>query len=384
MVFLITLVIGFSDVVRVRNSAELLDAVRGAKPGRQILLEPGEYKGGVHIGNLHGKGGNPIVIAAVDPKNPPVFEGGGSALQFSDVTYVDIRDLTIRNARNNGLNIDDGGSYDTPSHHINLKNIRVSDLPQGNNDGIKLSGLDDFTIENCSVERWGGSGIDMVGCHRGKISGSTFRTGGSSGIQMKGGTSSVTVRRNTFDHVGERAVNIGGSTGMPYFRPAIESIPAGRRYEAKDIVVEGNTFAGSMSPIAFVGVDGALVRFNTIYRPGRWAIRILQETNTPDFVPSRNGVFESNLIVFRSDSWASGGVNVGGGTEPSSFRFAKNFWFCEDRADRSKPSLPTAEMDGVYGKDPQFIDSTQGDFRVKHGSPARQVGTCGFRDKAVD
>ena len=57
--------------------------------------------------------------------------------------------------------------------------------------------------------------------------------------------------------------------------------------EARNLVVEHNTFVGSDAPIAFVGVDGATVRFNTIHLPHRYAIRILQKTTAPGFVPCR-------------------------------------------------------------------------------------------------
>ena len=115
----------------------------------------------------------------------------------------------------------------------------------------------------------------MVGCHRGEIVACTFRHGdtvGDHGVQAKGGSSDVVIRRCRFEHAGQRAVNLGGSTGLAFFRPKPEG------YEAKNITVEDCTFDGSMAPIAFVGVDGAIVRHNTIYRPRRWGFRILQET----------------------------------------------------------------------------------------------------------
>jgi hypothetical protein len=152
--------------------------------------------------------------------------------------------------------------------------------------------------------------------------------------------------------------------------------PAGK-YEAKNIFVQGCTFSGSVAPIAFVGVDGATVRFNTLIIPERWAIRILQETRLPGFVPSRNGVFENNLITFGSDRWASGGVNVGDGTAPESFRFRENFWYCIDASDRSRPQVPTAERDGVYGRDPMLKD----DLTVKPGSPATRYGAHAWAGK---
>ena len=170
-------------------------------------------------------------------------------------------------ATGNGINIDDGGSPDTPAHHVVLRGLVVRDIgPTGNRDGIKLSGVDDFRVEGCTVERWGdrGSGIDMVGCHRGEVVGCTFRHGdrqGDNGVQAKGGSGEIMIRRCRFEHAGQRAVNLGGSTGLAYFRPR----PQG--YEAKDITVEDCTFVGSMAPVAFVGVDGAAVRHNTIYRP---------------------------------------------------------------------------------------------------------------------
>jgi hypothetical protein len=367
------------ETLRVRTTAELRQAVSKAKPGTSVLLEPGEYSGGIHLSNLHGSPGKTIVFGAADPSKPPRIVGGGSGLQLSDVSHLEVRDLVIERATGNGVNIDDGGSYETPSHHVTLKNLRVTDLPKGNNDGIKLSGLDDFRVENCVVERWGGSGIDMVGCHRGKIVGCTFRSGGDSGVQCKGGTSDVSVSRSRFENFGQRGVNIGGSTGLPFFRPSLDKVPVGSRYEAKGIRVEGCTFIGGISPIAFVGVDGAVVRFNTIYHPERWAIRILQETRTPDFVPSRNGVFEDNLVVFRSDAWVSGGVNIGADTAPATFKFARNFWFCSDRPENSRPRLPSAEVNGSAGQDPMLRDPAKGDLAVRDGSPARNVGAHAYK-----
>jgi hypothetical protein len=243
-------------------------------------------------------------------------------------------------------------------------------------DGIKLSGVDDFLVENCVVDKWGsgGSAIDMVGCHRGVISGSTFRKGGSNGVQAKGGSADITIRKCRFEEAGERAVNLGGSTGDNSFRPRLKDFPENGKYEAKDIRVEECTFVGGGAAVAFVGVDGAVVRYNTIYRPGRYAIRILQEKAEKGFVPCRNGVFENNVVVFRSGEWVTGGVNVGPNTAPNTFKFTGNLWYCEDRPGRSEPKLPSAETTGVIGKDPRFRDAAKGDLGVEPDSPALTRG----------
>lgn len=360
---------------RVRDLAQLRRALATAKPGAQILLEPGEYTGDVSARGLHGAPERPILIAAADPSKPPRLIGRNTALQLSQVSYLEIRDLVVEKGQQNGINIDDGGTYTQPSHHLLLKNIRVSDIAPGNHDGIKLSGIDDFRVESCTVARWGGSAIDMVGCHRGVIVGCRFQAGGDNGVQCKGGSSSITVQRCRFESAGSRGVNVGGSTGMAFFRPPIDQLPAQARYEAKDITVEGCTFTGSDACLAFVGVDGAMVRFNTLYHPKRWAFRILQETQNPGFVPCRNGVIEDNLIVFLSDAWSEGGVNIGPGTAPTRFRFARNFWYCSDQPGRSRPTLPTAEVESAIGRNPQL----RADLTVDPMSPARAVGAHAFR-----
>ncbi|MFW6437508.1 MAG: right-handed parallel beta-helix repeat-containing protein [Armatimonadota bacterium] len=357
----------------------LRDALAAAKPGATVYVASGTYEGGLHLDGLQGTEDAPIVIAGADSENPPVIEGGGSGLHLVNATHVELRDLVLRGATGNGLNIDDGGDYATPAHHITLRRVCVEDVgPEGNRDGIKLSGVDDFQVIDCTVERWGsgGSAIDMVGCHRGLIEGCTFRHEEgtvATGVQNKGGTSEIVIRRNHFDHAGARAVNIGGSTGLQYFRPP----PQG--YEAKDIVVEGNVFINSQAPVAFVGCDGAMVRFNTMYMPGRWALRILQETREPGFVPCRDGVFTDNIIVFRSDAWSEGGVNIGPGTAPETFTFARNAWYCLDRPEVG-PRLPTEEQDGLVGEDPIFVDAQDGDFRLQPGSPAEGRGHTALED----
>ena len=376
---------GTSATVLVKTRDELQQAVAGAKPGTKIVIAPGTYEGKLAFTRLHGTKDQPIILAAADPAQPPVIQGGNSCLHLSDPAYVELHNLVLEKGRENGLNIDDGGSIDTPAHHVVLRGLVVRDIGSDrNHDGIKLSGLDDFRIEDCTVERWGkqGSGIDMVGCHRGVISHSTFREGdkvGANGVQMKGGSSDVTVRDCRFDNAGGRAVNLGGSTGLPYFRPS----PQG--YEAKEIVVEDCTFIGSMAPLAFVGVDGATVRHNTFYRPARWLLRILQENQDPKFVPCRNGKFTNNIIAFQIDELDSA-VNIGPKTAPETFQFANNFWYCIGTPERTRRAvqLPTAESDGTYGQDPGFRNPADGDLQLIANSPAGKFGPRTSEDARSD
>lgn len=361
-------------IVAVDSDAALRTALAQARAGDVIRIAPGEYRGGLHRAGLRGEEDAPIVIEGADPEHRPVIQGGGNCLHLSDPVHVVLRNLVLSGAEANGLNIDDGGSSDTPARHITLSGIEVRDVgPRGNRDGFKLSGVDDFRVENCTFARWGdgGSAIDMVGCHDGVIAGCTFRegAGGANSVQTKGGSRDILVQRCRFENAGGRAINVGGSTGLAYFRPE----PQG--YEAKDITVEDCTFIGSQAPIAFVGVDGAIVRHNTIYRPTRWLLRILQETQEPGFVPSRNGRFENNVVVFRSDE-VSTAVNIGGGTAPETFTFAGNVWLCIDRPQQTERlvQLPSRETGGTYGVDPQLADPAAGDLTI-----TRRGVTAGVR-----
>jgi len=362
-----------AEPVRVTDDASLRSALRGAAAGTVVRVAPGRYQPGVFATGLQGTPERPIVIEGEDAARPPLFEGGKVGWQLSDCAHLVLRNLAILGQQVNGINIDDGGSYDTPAHHVVLENLRVSDIgPRGNFDGIKLSGVDDFTVRNCTLDGWGGQAIDMVGCHRGVIEGCTFRgqTGFSqdAGPQTKGGSSQIAIRRCLFLNAGGRGVNLGGSTGLAYFRPR------GALYEAQDILVEGCTFVGGQAPLAFVGVDGAVVRYNTIYRPDKWVLRILQETTEPGFVSCRNGRFERNLIVFQR-AGVSIQVNIGPHTSPETFVFADNFWYCEDRPQASRPELPTAETGGVYDVDPRMVELPDGGVRPQ-SPPAAGYGAA--------
>ena len=339
----------FAAEVRVDGDAALRAALSSAKPGDDIRVAPGRYAS-VSARGLRGEATQPIVIQAAKADDPPVFVGPKVGIHLSRCAHVVLRNLAIRGAENNGINLDDGGDAAQPSHHVVLERVTVSGVGgQGNRDAFKLSGVADFVIRDCAADGWGGSGIDMVGCHRGVVEHCTFRNHDdrhqANGVQMKGGSSQIAVRRCTFLRPGGRGVNVGGSTGRAYFRPP--DAP----HEAKDLTVEGCRFVGGDAAVCFVGVDGAVVRYNTIYAPRRWAVRILQENQDPRFAPCRSGRFEKNVVVFES-AVVRQAVNVGGGTKPETFTFAGNVWYAKDNPGRSRVQLPVEEPDGRYGVDP--------------------------------
>jgi hypothetical protein len=100
-------------------------------------------------------------------------------------------------------------------------------------------------------------------------------------------------------------------------------------------------------------------------------MRILQETTGDRFAPCRNVMFERNLIVYTKAVHVT--VNIGPNTAPETFKFADNWWYCSD-APASKPSLPTEEKNGVYGKDPKVKTEKDG-WIVPNNRAAQQYGS---------
>ncbi len=359
--------------------ATLAAAVAAAQPGTAIRIHAGTYAGDAYVSGLAGTPEAPIWIGGAAGEARPVFEGGGVAMQLSAVRWLVVHDLEIRNMTDNGLNIDDGGATSDPeaTRGVIVRGLSIHDIGTGgNNDCLKLSGVYDFAVRDSEFQRCGGSSagsaIDQVGCHHGLISGNHFHDLQASGnsVQTKGGSEDVEIYANVFEQGGERAVNMGGSTGFEFFRPPLD--PTAPNAEARDIRVIANVFVGSMSPVALVGCTGCLVANNTMIDPEHWVLRVLQETASTDvyeFSPSGDSRVIGNLVVYER-ALVGTVVNVGPGTAPETFEFSHNLWYAADAPEQSDPALPVAEVGGVVGVDPELaVDHT-----ITAQSPAAAAG----------
>jgi hypothetical protein len=366
---------GTSDTIRVKDLAVLRSALKTIVPGTSIEIQPGTYKGGFSLLRIQGRPDRPIVIAGADALNPPVFTGGGEGLKVSSSSYIKFKNIVFRGFAVNGINIDDGGIIGQPSHHILLENIRIENIgPKGNHDALKMAGVNHFIIRRLQIEGWGGSGVDLVGCHNGVIEKSRFvhregyRTG--NGIQIKGGSRYILVQNNMFVNSGSRIVQIGGLTGLGYFRPEVQN------YEAKDVIIAGNTFIGGESQIAWVTAQESYVHHNLFYMPGRHLARILQESDDKQFFPCQRGLFEKNVIVV--DEGVQRLFSIGKDTRPETFLLRGNIW--NRLRSEVAASLPSAEIGGLYGLDPVLRRMKTGQFGTASRNPAvRNAGPWAYR-----
>ena len=139
-----------ANVRRVTSAEEFSAALGAAAAGDEIVLEPGTYAGELSRENL-----SKVTIRSADPANPAVIEGGNYGLHLVDPAEVTLSDLVFQGQAENGINIDDAGSFETPAHDIRLIRVTVKNiLKSGNHDAIKMAGVVDFLIDGARLEKW--------------------------------------------------------------------------------------------------------------------------------------------------------------------------------------------------------------------------------------
>ncbi|NQW29220.1 MAG: right-handed parallel beta-helix repeat-containing protein [Ignavibacteria bacterium] len=347
-------------------------AFSAATPGDTVLIHPGNYLGAFFLIDVQGVKGNPITVRGVD-RSSVVFLGASEAIHLSSCHHLTFENFTVRRQTGNGFNIDDGGTITQPTTNIVVRNVSFEDMnATGNNDFLKLSGLDSFLIEDCSFKNGaeGGSGIDMVGCHYGIIRKNTFTNLGSNCIQAKGGTHHISIERNFVANGGQRAFNVGGSTGLQFFRPANAT------FEAADISVTANIVIGGVTPIGYVGVVRADVSNNTFINPEKWGFRILQETvDETRFEKCGNNIFRNNIVWFNSG--VSVMVNVGSNTSPETFLITNNLFYRHTNPTASGWNVGgVTQVNSLVGMNPLFADTATKDFSLLPSSGAIAAGAA--------
>lgn len=363
-----------------RPYATIQRAVQSAGPGAAVRVHAGTYAGGIYLNDLAGMEAAPLWIGGAPGEARPVIEGGSEGLHLTRVRYLILHDLEVRHASNNGVNCDDGGDYANPeaTRHIIFRNLYIHHIGgTGNQDCLKLSGVDDYYVLDSEFTACGGgisgSGVDHVGCHDGLLAGNYFHDLSANAVQCKGGSARIEIRANLMVNAGVRAVNMGGSAGFTYFRPPLSTTTP--NVEAREIRVTANVIRGSDTPFAFVGCVECVAAHNTVVNPTRWLLRILQETTSTgeyEFLPCAHNTVINNLFYF-DRSALSTYVNIGPDTAPETFVFSHNLWYAHNNPAQSAPSLPVAETGAIIGADPLLL-SPPLDVRLREGSPALGAG----------
>ena len=101
-VYLASVSLAFGAEIVVRDPQELVAALRSlpSSESTRLRIAPGTYPGGHHVSGV-----TDLTIEALDPKNPPHFQGGANAWQFSQCRGLTVRGLRISGQTGNGLNL---------------------------------------------------------------------------------------------------------------------------------------------------------------------------------------------------------------------------------------------------------------------------------------
>lgn len=353
--------------------ATVARATRDAVPGTRVLLAPGRHAPIGSITDLRGEPGAPIAIVGAEGS---IIDGRLTdevivGLHLANPSYVVVEGLTVEHAYPHGVSIDDGGDYATPAGPVILRGLVLRNIGRGkNNDCLKLSGVDDFQVlesefKNCDE----GEAIDMVGCHRGFISGNTFRKTPLTAVQTKGGSSDIVIHANRFIDVTARSVNLGGHTGEPFFRPLDAPYEAARIQVLSNIIYRSGDTA-----IAFTGCIECVAAHNTIIDPQGHIVRLLEEH--PERAVGRDGRFVNNIVAFRQQDM-KGFLGIDYGSKPEALLSGWNFWVARDSDafhDPKHDSRLLAEASSLFGVEPVFIDPSSGDYRLHKNSPVLYSG----------
>src|SRR5262245_21070434 len=369
-------------------------AARSISPGTAIYLHAGTYPGGTFLTALRGTAARPIWIMGAPGEARPVIAGGSQGLYLTRPRYVVLQNLEIRDTADNGINVDDGEEVANldAARFVLFRDLDIHDAgkqPSGVANCLKMAGVNDVLILGSRFARCGNGpgsgavGVDGVGVHRARLSFNRFIANGFGGVQFKGASRDIEIRSIFFQNTGWRGVNMGGSTGEPFFRPPLAV--SGLNYEAARIQVVANVFDGSEAAAAFAGCLDCQFNHNTVVNPSKWVLRILQETLTIGryrFASAGNGVVAGNIFYFRrADLNAGEDINVGTDTDPRSFSLVRNLWYAHDSPAQSSPRLLLLRGNrtgDLIGTAPSFVDARAGDFRLEATSAARAAGSAQF------
>jgi hypothetical protein len=144
--------------------ADSFAKIEGAKPGDEVIIDPGTYKFRVYL-QTKATATQPIVIHAKDPANPPVWDLNGSNVeaapgsytagdrgrgcwQFSGAENIQVSDIVVTGCHNAGFN-SAGVRYYEASKGIKLSNVVFRDNDNGLTGGSQDS---EITVEFCEFD----------------------------------------------------------------------------------------------------------------------------------------------------------------------------------------------------------------------------------------
>jgi len=359
-------------LVRPGENWQSLDA--RLKPGDEIILMPGLHRPAT-LQAAQGTAAQPIVIRGLDPNHPSTIQAQGYGIRLFRPGHARITDLIITGAKIHGIFLEgdaevaDGEDAEPrdPAGHVTLANITVSNTgPKGLRHAVHVRQLESVRIENCRVEGWAGSAVELVACNDVTIEGCRFtgreEYGQTTGVRIRAGSDRVNINNCRFIDAGDQGVCLGGDSDLEDFRPQppAEAKPASL-YEASRVQIMRCTFQNGLCALAFVNCERCTVRNCTILRPRRAVVSIRHEQEDQRFGPTANCVFGSNLIT-----WEAGDLtaltHLAGGAQAGGITLEDNLWWTpgfDEQKEQLGPFPGTEAFPQVTDVDPKLDEGTE-------------------------
>ncbi len=110
------------------NTHDYRDYLHRLQPGDHLLLAPGDYLQGLPLRNLSGHAGQPIVVEAAEPHEPPHFlaRPGANTVSLVDVRYLVLRQLEL-DGRNQPVDAVKAEGHSRYADFITLDHLFIHD-----------------------------------------------------------------------------------------------------------------------------------------------------------------------------------------------------------------------------------------------------------------
>ena len=257
----------------------------------------------------------------------------------------------------------------TSNHDIIIENCTFADL---NNTGkentgacLKIDGTANFQVLNCTFKDGTNitDGISLNADINGMVSHCTFENMPGDGSHCKGGAKHITYQQNLFINCDADGVDVGGDTDTLFFCPLHAT------WEADSIMVYANVFIGGLTGMRLSSCHHAFIFNNTCFKTTSFAFRSLNTSETGITLDS-NYIFNN---IFTTYSPYGIYMNASDSFNYNTEFFKNNLFHAylnPDPAAISWSELPGVNVSGSIIGDPEFVDTLNGNFSLKRGSPA--------------
>lgn len=344
----------------------IADAIADITPGTRVLLAPGTYSGAT-ITSKQGTLDAPIWFEGPSTGGAKIMGGGGPGIHLVSAQYWVIRNLEIGGlSMQPGINVDDGSTAGS-AHHVVIDRVTIG---SAQNPCVQMTGVTDVTIRDSTLGACD-RGVMMVGVQRATIARANIGAIVTAGVALAGGSADIEVRQSVIEHV-ENGVGIwiGGDSTAGQFRPPLTA--ATGNTEATNVRVFDNAIRDVQDGVKCSNCTASLVAHNLIRRVSAFVLKLDQPYTSLGsfaFAPAGGVRFVDNAIEIGSSAEAFN--DGGGGTAPASCTFSHNLWL-QAGATAWKPTLPSVETLGIYGKPSGYTDA--GALCASAASPAAGAG----------